>query len=257
MNWQSRFCKRFNRPLEGRISGAESFQIYCFQERTPPMDMRHHSNGYWRLAAAAFISFGAVQLCSCGGGPSPVRPPSISASAAGEEAIELCDASGDGTASADELEKAPSLKSALKRLDTNGDGAVSPDEVADRIDKWQEIGIGVMSFGFTVTLNGSPLTDALVTFEPEGFLGDEFKAASGTTNRYGGGSATIAKEDRPDATYPPGMQLGFYRVKVSKQVNGKETIPAKYNEATVLGQEVAPDVPEILNNRVVYALTTK
>ena len=105
------------------------------------MDMRHHSNGYWRLAAAAFISFGAVQLCSCGGGPSPVRPPSISASAAGEEAIELCDASGDGTATADELDKAPSLKSALKRLDTNGDGAVSPDEVADRIDKWQEIGI--------------------------------------------------------------------------------------------------------------------
>ena len=53
------------------------------------------------------------------------------------------------------------------------------------------------------------------------------------------------------------MHLGFYKVKISKRVNGKETIPAKYNEATLLGQEVAPDVPKILNNRVVYALTTK
>jgi hypothetical protein len=33
-------------------------------------------------------------------------------------------------------------------------------------------------------------------------------------------------------------------------------IPAKNNEQTILGQEVAADVPEIANNRVVYALTT-
>jgi hypothetical protein len=186
-----------------------------------------------------------------------VQPPGIDAWAAGEEAIELCDANGDGTASGEELNKAPSLKSALKRLDTNGDGGASAEEIAARIGKWQEIGIGLMSFGCNVTLDGRPLSDAVVTFEPETFLGDEIKAASGTTNRYGGASATIAKEDRPDAKYPPGMHLGFYKVKISKRVSGKETIPAKYNEATVLGQEVSPDVAEILNNRVVYALTTK
>jgi hypothetical protein len=223
----------------------------------PPIGTRRHLNGCPRVAAAVVISFAAVLLCSCGGGPARVRPPGINASAAGEEAIELCDADGDGTASGDELEKAPSLKSAMKRLDTNGDGGASAGEVTARIAKWQEIGIGVMSFGCTVTLDGSPLTGAVVTFEPEPFLGDEVKAASGTTNRYGGASATIAKEERPNATYPPGMHLGFYKVKISKQVNGQEIIPAKYNEATVLGQEVAPDVAEILNNRVVYALTTK
>jgi hypothetical protein len=46
-------------------------------------------------------------------------------------------------------------------------------------------------------------------------------------------------------------------VRISKVANGKETIPAKYNQETSLGVECAPDVPEILNNRVVFALTSK
>lgn len=216
-----------------------------------------HADRRRRCVAAVLLALGALPLCSCGGGPSPVRPPSIDASSAGEEAIELCDANGDGTASGDELDKAPSLKSAMKRLDANGDGGIGADEVAARVEKWQEIGIGLMSFGFTVTLDGSPLADAVVTFEPEPFLGDEIKAASGRTNSYGGGSVTIAKEDRPQPASPPGMHLGFYKVKISKRVNGRELVPAKFNEATVLGQEVAPDVPEILNNQVVFAITTK
>jgi hypothetical protein len=53
------------------------------------------------------------------------------------------------------------------------------------------------------------------------------------------------------------MHLGIYKVKISKMDAGKETIPAKYNESTTLGQEVAQDVGEIANKRVVYALTTK
>ena len=35
--------------------------------------------------------------------------------------------------------------------------------------------------------------------------------------------------------------MGFYRVRISKQVNGKEAIPARYNTSTTLGIEVAPD----------------
>jgi hypothetical protein len=171
--------------------------------------------------------------------------------------MELYDTNGDGNVAGDELEKAPALKAALPRLDTNGDKGVSADEVADRVRAWQHAGIGLMSFGFTVTLDGNPLPDAVVTFEPEAFLGDEIQAASATTNQLGGSSATIPKEDRPDPSYPPGMQLGLYTVKVSKIVNGKESIPAKYNEATVFGQEVAQDVPEIANKRVVFAIETK
>ena len=223
----------------------------------PPLDTRHHSNRCWQVAAAAFISIGAVPLCSCGGGPSPVRPPSISAAAAGREAMAQYDTNGDGVVSGAELENAPGLKAALPRLDSNQDKAVDADEVAARIAQWQEAGIGLMSFGFRVTLNGSPLADALVTFEPEAFLGDDVKTASCTTTSAGVGGATIAEQDRPDPTWPAGMQHGIYKVKISKVVGGKETIPPKYNQATVLGQEVAQDVDEIANRRVVYALSTK
>jgi hypothetical protein len=186
-----------------------------------------------------------------------VRPPDISTSAAGREAIAQYDTNGDGVVGGAELEKAPGLKAALPRMDANQDKAVDADEVAARIGQWQEAGIGLMSFGFRVTLDGSPLADALVTFEPEEFLGDDVKPASCTTTSAGVGGATILEADRPDSTWPAGMQHGIYKVKISKVVGGKETIPAKYNEATVLGQEVAQDVDEIANRRVVYALSTK
>jgi hypothetical protein len=157
----------------------------------------------------------------------------------------------------DELDKAPGLKAALPRLDTNGDGGVSEDEVAARIEAWQQMRTGLMSFAFRVTLDGSPLPGATVTYEPESFLGDEIKPAKSTSNLVGGGGATIAKENRPDPTTPPGMHLGLYQVKISKIEGGREIIPAKYNQQTTLGQEVAPDVPEIGSGRVVYTLLTK
>jgi len=185
-----------------------------------------------------------------------VRPPSISPSSAGSEAMELYDTNGDGQVAGDELEKAPGLRAALPRLDTDGDGGVTADEVAARVEQWQNAGVGLISFSFTAKLNGSPLSDAVVTFEPETFLGDDVKPARCTTSSAGVGGPTIAKQDLPDPTWPPGMQHGVYKVKVSKIVDGRETIPAKFNEATVLGQEVAQDVPEIGSRRVVYALST-
>jgi hypothetical protein len=206
------------------------------------------------------IAWGALTLVlftSCARGPAAVNQPGIDADDAGSQAMEIYDTNRDGKVAGDELEKAPSLKAALSRLDANNDKAVSADEVAERIRAWQQSGHGLLSFGFTVTLNGRPLTDATVTFEPEQFLGDEIKRASCTTNAFGGGGATIAKEDRPSPTTPPGMHLALYKVKISKITNGKETIPAKFNSATTLGQEVAMDVPEVGTNTVVYELSTK
>jgi hypothetical protein len=202
------------------------------------------------------ISMVALSIAACNYGPPAVKQPSIDASDAGDLAMEQYDTNGDGRVAGEELEKAPGLKAALPRMDADADGAVTADEVAARIGQWKKMGIGLMSFGFTVTLNGSPLPDATVTFEPELFLGDDIKLATCTTNPFGSGSATIAKEDRPDPSYPPGMQLGLYKVKISKMDGGKEIIPARYNEATVLGQEVAQDVSEIASQRVVYALKT-
>lgn len=196
-------------------------------------------------------------LTSCARGPAAVNQPYIDASDAGSQAMEMYDTDGDGKVAGEELEKAAGLKAALTRLDTNKDGGVTAEEVAERIRSWQSSELGLLSFGFTATLNGRPLTDANITFEPEAFLGSELKSANCTTNMMGSGGATIAKEDRPSTTTPPGMHLGFYKVKISKMVDGKETIPAHYNTETTLGQEVAFDVPEVGTNSAVYALSTK
>ena len=41
-----------------------------------------------------------------------------------------------------------------------------------------------------------------------------------------------------------GVHCGMYRVAVTKNgLDGKESVPAKYNTETTLGLEVAPDVP--------------
>jgi hypothetical protein len=208
------------------------------------------------LRTASMATVGLLAITSCSQGPAPVRPPSIDASEAGETAIERYDTSGDGLISGDELESAPELKAALPRLDADEDQAVSAEEVSARIEHWQATGMGLTSFGFTVTLDGRPLDGATVTLEPAVFLGDDIRPAVATTDMFGTGGPSVPKDQRPTAATPPGVQLGFYRVKISKIVGGKETIPARYNLQTTLGQEVSPDVPEIANRRVVYALSS-
>jgi hypothetical protein len=183
-----------------------------------------------------------------------VKQPSINASSAGKLAMEQYDANGDGKVAGDELEKAPSLKAALPRLDTDGDGGVSADEVAARVNAWKAMKSGMTIVPCRVTLDGQPLVDAKVTLEPESFLGDEMKPSYGTTNQFGSTSPSIPKEQRPDPKLPGGAQLGLYKVRISKIVNGKETIPARYNTQTVLGQEVSYDDPGMIGNSVTYAL---
>ncbi|MEX2169275.1 MAG: hypothetical protein WD851_08190 [Pirellulales bacterium] len=214
------------------------------------MRIFHHS---WFLR----LLYIAVFVPGCSRGPARVNQPHMNASDAGSDAIAKYDSNRDGQIAGEELQKAPALVAALPRLDSNGDGGVTAEEMSERVKVWQQMRTGLMSFPFTVTLDGSPLFGATVTFDPVEYLGDEIKPASCVTDPYGGGGATIAKQNRPDPTSPPGMHLGLYKVRISKMVGGKETIPTKYNAQTILGQEVANDVPEIANRRVNYELTTK
>lgn len=202
-------------------------------------------------------SFCILLLClaSCNQGPSRITPPSISADGAAARAIELFDTNHDGLISGDELNACPSLKASMATLDSNQDGSVAESEIADRIRAWQASQAGLSSILCYVTLDGQPLTDAVVTFTPAEFLADAIQTAVGKTNIYGVASPSIPKENRPSPDMPPGLRLGFYNVSVSKMENGKETIPSKYNTATILGQQVANDDPAILKHRVELNLT--
>src|SRR5262249_8892642 len=83
--------------------------------------------------------------------------------------------------------------------------------------------------------DGRPLGGATVTLVPEKFMGPATKPATAVTDEDGSGEFRTEGSGEPVAP-------GYYRVKVSKVVSGKETIPAKYsNEQTTLGQGMAPE----------------
>jgi hypothetical protein len=171
--------------------------------------------------------------------------------------MEQYDANHDGKVAGDELEKAPSLKAALSRLDTDGDGGVSADEVAARVNAWKAMQTGMTSFSCRVTLDGQPVVGAKVTLEPEAFLGEEIKAAYGTTDFGGMTAPTIPRDQRPDPRAASGVHFGLYKIRISKLENGKEMIPARYNTQTTIGQEVSYDDPGTRGGSVIYALKSE
>jgi len=205
-------------------------------------------------ALVAGLALVAISVTSCNRGPSAIVGPSISASGAGSKALELYDKDGDGKIAGAELDAAPALKAAMTTLDTNSDKAVDADEVAARVNAWAATGTGLTEIRCKVTLDGQPLGGAKVTFEPDPSLGDNIQAADGETNMYGLVTVTIPPEKRPKPNWPSGGQLGLYKVIISKAVNGKETLPARYNTQTTLGQEISNDDPKFKNRNMIFAL---
>jgi hypothetical protein len=166
-----------------------------------------------------------------GGGPGGAQ---VSPRDAANQALAEYDANKDGALDAKELEACPGLLSALKRVDKNNDGRLSADEIADRLAFFQLQGTQ-MDVTAEVTLDGRPLAGATVTLVPEKFMGPSVKSASAVTDESG--TAVLKTEGSGEVS----VACGYYRVQVSKNVQGREVVPAKYNTKTVLGQEVSPD----------------
>jgi len=216
------------------------------------------SKNYVFLSANFLVPLALVVAVSgCGGGPSAIPLPNFDPTGSAEEAMTMYDADGDGYVTESELENAPGLKAALKTLDTDKDGKVSEEEVAERVRTWERSEIGMMMFNSIFFLDGKPLSNAQIVFDPDEFLGGVVQQAVGVTNLGGNTRMKVPKENRPTPETPPGMQAGAYKVRVSKIVGGKETIPAKYNTETILGQEVSMDDWRISNKRVIFKLKSR
>ena len=185
-----------------------------------------------------------VTVVGCSGGAKPIPLPEINAAEAAGQAIALYDTNGDGSIAGDELSAAPPLKAGLGQIDANKDDKVTKDEIEDRIRAWRESKIGMLTTAFKVTRGGKPVPRVLVTLIPESYLGTDLKRASGLTDMRGRALPTIAKEDRPFPDAPPGCQLGLYRIEVTDPT-GNTTVPAKYNTATILGQELSTQDPGV------------
>jgi len=187
-------------------------------------------------SGVGFLIVVCMSIAGCSGSPPRIEQPSF-ADEAGQAAIEVYDANGDGAISGSELEAVPSLKSSLARIDTNRDGKLVAEEIDRRVNSWKESRVGLASCVITIREGGTPVSGVEVTMTPERFLGDNIRPAKGVTNKRG--MAIMRMSDDPNEA---GACVGFYRVHVSKKFNGKEIIPARYNTDTALGFELAADV---------------
>jgi hypothetical protein len=184
------------------------------------------------------ISMPLLGTLGCSNRPSAIAPPDIDPHTLAAAAVEQYDKSGDGIIDSKELELAPSLRFSLDRIDANSDKKIAQDEITQFAQKhWVDTPTGIIRVQCVVNFKGRPLDSALVTLEPEPFMQGVVHPASGVT-RGGTASLDVSDDARPHPN-AHGVQMGLYRVRVSKLVNGKETIPAKYNEQSVLGCEVA------------------
>ena len=194
----------------------------------------------------------------------PKAPPrfKIDPEQAAQEAMRLYDKDGDGKINAKELEASPPLRELLLNIKAKSAprgepvsltaaDALTAADIQARLEEWNKSPSTLVSARFTVELDGKPLEGATVTFEPEPFLGASFKTHTGKTDAAGN---VELDPDLPQ--YPRLMYVGLYKVSVSKMVNGKELIPAKYNKQTTLGRELASGVRDSRAN-VFIRLTSK
>jgi hypothetical protein len=189
----------------------------------------------WGLAAIAVLSL-AIYL-GCDRPPPRVEQPSFNPSGAASKAMDLFDANKDGKISDKELDKSPGLKASLKVMKTDKSKGITKEMIVERMTKWVDSRIGRTSLSCMVTRGGQPLAGATVKFVPEPFLSDTLtEVAQGETNATGMAMISLPSTPGPDAL-PPGIPPGIYRVEITK---GGE-IPAMYNTATILGQEVSLD----------------
>jgi len=146
--------------------------------------------------------------------------------------MELYDTDQDGELNQSEMESVPALLNALAEIDTDSSGTISEAEIRSRVEYFVQTRTGRISIACRVVHGGRPIPNAIVTFEPEPFIADMIEPATGSTMRDG--MAMMHVEDNQG-----GVQPGFYKVRITRlSASGRETLPAKYNNETTLGQEI-------------------
>ena len=200
----------------------------------------------------------AIGLLAAGWGcsakvPDRVPAPAIDPAGSAAKAMAMYDTNHDGVISGDELNKCPAIKNALKQFST-GDGKVTAETITAELQNIKDSKVGIMSVVVHVKLDGADLDGATVLFDPEPFMAGSIAQAHGVTNAHGSASIAIDPQDRNTR----GVNPGLYKVRITKQVNGKEIIPARYNSEkdTQLGVEVAQSNLE-MPNQMHFDLTSR
>jgi hypothetical protein len=191
------------------------------------------------LRGALLVSLAVLAGCS----GSPVSAPGFSPGGAAGQAVAEFDTNGDGALDATELERCPGLQAAGPRADSDGDGKLTKAELTARFKSYSGDEMLVTTFPCRVLLDGQPLAAAQVTLVPEAFMGSAYQSATAATAE---GGNTVLSAPEVQAKGFSGVYCGIYRIEISRRNSaGVETLPAKYNSQTTLGQEIAPDVQDL------------
>ena len=178
----------------------------------------------------------AILVSGCFGPSGPKWPELVPADVA-RRAMDEYDKNHDGKISGEEVKASPALQEAMETMDVGHEGALTEAKIAERVRKWLQATTVVTAPLVSVSLDNQPLEGATVTFEPETFMGPAYKPTSAVTDKTG-----MCRPAGDDPQFP-GLHPGLYRVRISKKVNGQESIPARYNASTELAREVAEDLP--------------
>jgi hypothetical protein len=189
---------------------------------------------YLRLVCLALFLAGMAVWSGCWGSPSVPKGPSVSAGDLAQRIMEQYDANHDKKLDAEEIKKSGALRAAMQSMDPAHEGTLTEEKIARRVNEWLKSGSAVFTSSVTVLLDDKPLEGATVTIEPEECMGPAYKPTSAVTDANGN-----CAPPGDDPQYP-GLHMGLYRVRISKLVEGQETIPDRYNKQTELGLEAGP-----------------
>ena len=172
-------------------------------------------------------------MLGCGGGPSAPVVPKINAAASANAAMADYDTNKDGFIDQAELKSAPSLKEAEKLIDSNSDGKLSREEIEQRLNKYSAQRVALLSFSCSVTMDGTKKAGIEVEMVPERFMLEAIKVAKGKTDANG---MVSFKQEGQEFD---GVAPGFYKIKLIN--DGSLSLPARFNENTAIGKEIALD----------------
>jgi hypothetical protein len=153
---------------------------------------------------------------------------------AANEAIRAYDENGNKTIEKKELEKCPALLGSKSLFDSDKDDRLNSQEIAARIEGYTMLSTHIAA-EVRVVKDKRPVEGALVTLEPEPFLGAGYPTYQGKSDQNG----LVALSASPPT---PGIAVGLYRVVIA--------CPDGTNK--VLGCEIADDVPSV--TRILFSL---
>lgn len=176
------------------------------------------------LGAFALIAGG------CGSKSVEMNSPAFDSAAVAGKILDQFDVNKNSQLETVELADCESLQFLLRSADSDGSKSLSRDELVARFEKYKSVLGASVPVSVYVTMDNAKLSGARIVLEPEPFMAEFLKSATGETDANGRAAEWIVGDSNHY-----GITAGLYRIKVEKDGT---PIAARFNTATKLGREI-------------------